>query len=216
MTQPLSIYFAGELFSLKHLSGNAMLADAIERASNGRFSCVVPQNLEQREYTAISIRDQDLLHVVSCDVGLFNFDGPELDSGTVVEYMVAKMLDIPCVIVRTDFRSAGDFRGLPWNLMLAEYPRTKVVLLDAMADYQKALKTTGSPLEAAKYATDDLARQVVDGLNEVMAEKPVLTPELRTAVYEWVRHLPGASFARLLTPDSIKSILLSKIERGLV
>ncbi len=216
MTQPLSIYFAGELFSLKHLSGNAMLADAIQRVSNGRFACVVPQDLEQREYTAISIRDQDLLHVVSCDVGLFNFDGPELDSGTVVEYMIAKMLDIPCVIIRTDFRSAGDFRGLPWNLMLAEYPRTKVVLLDAMADYQKALKKTQSPLEAAQYATDDLARSVVEAFNDVMAEKPVLTPELRASVYEWIRHLPGATFAQLLTEDSLKNILSSKVSRGLV
>jgi nucleoside 2-deoxyribosyltransferase len=91
MTQPYTIYFAGELFSLKHLIGNALLADAINTLSESRYRCIVPQDLEQRETTALAIRDQDLFHVISCDLGLFHFDGPELDSGTVVEFMVAKM-----------------------------------------------------------------------------------------------------------------------------
>ena len=73
-----------------------------------------------------------------------------------------------------------------------------------------------SPLEAAQYATDDLARSVVEAFNDVMAEKPVLTPELRASVYEWIRHLPGATFAQLLTEDSLKNILSSKVSRGLV
>jgi hypothetical protein len=61
-----------------------------------------------------------------------------------------------------------------------------------------------------------LARSVVEAFNEVMAEKPVLTPELRASVYEWIRHLPGATFAQLLTEDSLKNILSSKVSRGLV
>jgi nucleoside 2-deoxyribosyltransferase len=217
MTQPLTIYFAGELFSLKHLTGNALLADAIQKISQNKFSCVVPQDLEQRETTPLAIRNQDLFQVVSCDLGLFNFDGPELDSGTVVEFLVAKMLDIPSVIVRSDFRSAGDARALPWNLMLIDYPRTKVLVLDGMAHYQRNLRQEGtSPVQAAQAATNELARDIISAFDDVIATPAVLSPELRPAMYEWVRHFAGASFAKLLTESSLQQILQSKIARGLL
>ena len=104
----MDVYFAGELFSAKHIIGNAVLAAAIETVSEGRFSCILPQALEQRGTTPRAIRDQDLEAVYRSDVALFNFDGTEVDSGTVVEFMFAKFLDIPSVILRTDFRAAGD------------------------------------------------------------------------------------------------------------
>ncbi len=93
------IYFAGELFDHKHLAGNALLAAAIE-AAEPNYECVLPQLMEQPEMRAESIRNHDLLQVLSCDLALFNFDGTELDSGTVVEFMYAKFLDKPCVILR--------------------------------------------------------------------------------------------------------------------
>lgn len=217
MTQPYTIYFAGELFSLKHLLGNAVLAEQIHHESNNRYRCVVPQDLEQRETTPLSIRDQDLLQVVSCDVGLFHFDGPELDSGTVVEFVLSKMLDIPSVIIRTDFRLGGDSRLDPWNLMCSGYPRTKVLLLDAMASYQHQLRKEGlSPAEAGHAATRVFAKDVVTALDEVRAMKPHLSPQLREQIYEWMRHLPGESFAKTLSKDTLQQILSSKTARGLL
>ena len=217
MSKPFTIYFAGELFSLKHLLGNAVLAEQIHLESNNRYKCIVPKDLEQRETTPLSIRDTDLLHVVSCDVGLFHFDGPELDSGTVVEFILSKMLDIPSVIIRTDFRLGGDSRLDPWNLMCSGYPRTKVVLLDAMASYQKAAREGGlSPSEAGHAATRSFAGDVVAALDEVRAIKPNLSTEMRAHIYEWMRHLPGESFAELLTKDSLHQILAPKAERGLL
>ena len=91
MSHPLQIYFAGDIFDHKDLVGNALLARFIERASDKRYRCVLPQNLEQSSNRAVSIRNQDLLQVMTCDVALFNFDGDDLDSGTVVEFMLAKM-----------------------------------------------------------------------------------------------------------------------------
>ena len=55
----------------------------IEQVSQGRYLCVLPQDLEQATERAVDIRNQDLKQVVTCDLGLFNFDGTELDSGTV-------------------------------------------------------------------------------------------------------------------------------------
>ncbi len=217
MGQPYTIYFAGELFSLKHLLGNSVLAEQIHLVSDNRYRCVVPQDLEQRETDPISIRDQDLLHVISCDVGLFHFDGPELDSGTVVEYMISKMLDIPSVIIRTDFRLGGDSRLDPWNLMCSGYPRTKVLLLDAMASYQEQLRKGGlQPSDAAHGATKTFATDIVSALDQVRSMKPHLPPELRESVYRWACLFPGSSFARALSEGALQEILSSKIGRGLL
>ena len=96
MTMQYTIYFAGPLFDHKILQGNALLASHIENVSQGRYRCVLPQNLEQRGVSSLEIRDQNLRALMQCDLALFNFDGSDLDSGTVAEYMYAKTLDIPC------------------------------------------------------------------------------------------------------------------------
>jgi hypothetical protein len=55
------VYFAGELFSSKHLVGNAALADAIAKASNMNFVCTLPQAVEEQDLSAHDIRDQDFV-----------------------------------------------------------------------------------------------------------------------------------------------------------
>ena len=128
MNETFSIYFAGDLFNHKDLIGNLLLSDAIEKNSSGRYICVVPQHLEQSTDRSIDIRNNDLSEIVKADLILLNFDGTELDSGTVIEFLFAKALDIPAVILRSDFRAAGDQeRGDPWNLMCSGYPRTRII-----------------------------------------------------------------------------------------
>jgi len=216
MQEPFTIYFAGELFSMKHLVGNTLLADAMLKCSRGAYRCFVPQDHEQRETTPTAIRNQDLFHVASCDLGLFHFDGPELDSGTVVEFMVAKMLDIPSVILRSDFRLGGDARALPWNLMVADYPRTEVLLLDSIALYQRGLHQEGlTPTEAALTATSQLADMVIAALDKVRVTSPILTPAQKRSAYELLQTIAGGNFEKLLTTQKIDSIISSKLERRL-
>ena len=157
---PFTVYFAGDLFDHKHLTGNAMLAGAIGEHSGGRYLCVLPQDLEQSTDRAVDIRNQDLKQVIACDLGLFNFDGPDLDSGTVVEFMLAKMLDIPSVVLRSDFRSSGDQEkdGDDWNLMCSFYPRVRVVSFNAMAWYQQA-GSPGQPLRPDRRRRHRAARR---------------------------------------------------------
>ena len=194
-----TVYFGGELFSTKHLLGNAALADAIRRRSHGRYAPILPQDFEQRDATAHAIRDEDLRALLGCDLGLFNYDGPELDAGTVVEFLFAKFADIPAVLLRTDFRGAGDqATGEPWNLMTSFYPRTITVVLDAMAMYQRGLvgsatepgRRTGS-VPAAEGAIEETAGKVMAAFDEVLALPPILTGEMRRAVYEWLARMPG-------------------------
>src|ERR1700745_67921 len=134
-----SIYFAGELFTAKHLIGNSGLAAAIERHSDGEFVGRLPQALEQRSNSAQQIRDQDLETLIESDLAIFNFDGAEIDSGTVAEFMVAKFADIPSLLLRTDFRKGGDQGEDPCNLMMSFYPRTRSCLLDCMSLYKEAM-----------------------------------------------------------------------------
>ncbi len=195
-----SIYFAGELFDHKHLTGNALLAAAIESCSEQRYQCVLPQLLEQTTARAVDIRDNDLKQVLDCDVSLFNFDGTELDSGTVVEFMYAKFLDKPCVILRTDFRAGGDQeKGDPWNLMCSFYPRTRTILVNGMASYQQAMQVEGTLEEKLASYHQELASQVVKAFDEVCAEPSVMQQANVDIeqINRWAKALVGKSFEKL-------------------
>ena len=207
MSASYTVYFAGELFSAKHLLGNAALAEAIFALSQGRYVSVLPQNLEQRDTSAHAIRDQDLHTLLDCDLGLFHYDGPELDSGTVVEYLFAKFADIPSVLLRTDFRAAGDHEasGDPWNLMSSFFPRTRVVQLDSMALYQEALRRAGGAagvpservldegrsLEGGRLLTERIAAQVITSFDALLSLPPVLPRMFAESVYHWLALMPG-------------------------
>ena len=213
-----SVYFAGELFSLKHLAGNAMLAESIYRESAGTYRCVLPQDLEQRETTPQAIRDQDIRSLIACDVALFNFDGDEIDSGTVVEYMIAKFADIPSVILRSDFRRAGDHKVHPWNLMLSDYPRSEVMTLDSVAAYQSQLRPAahGGGVGAVQKTYKALAENIILAFKKVEGQPPVMPAHLRNYIYEWLRIMPGEKFAENMPKPDLDCILQRKIDLGLL
>lgn len=185
------VYFAGELFSSKHLVGNAALADAIARVSNLNFTCILPQTLEDREMSAHDIRDKDIVTLIGCDLALFNFDGPELDSGTVVEFMFAKFADIPSLLLRTDFRRAGDQGDDPWNLMMSFYPRSRTLFLNSLEIYKRALNNGMPPGHAGQYLIEQVAEAAVKELDLLSQLSPVIPKELAEAVSRWLSKMPG-------------------------
>ena len=81
---PLTIYFAGALFKTHDLVGNVLLGDSIYKLSDGVYRCLLPQDVELTDFRAVSIRNLDLFHVLNADLCVFNFDGTELASGTVL------------------------------------------------------------------------------------------------------------------------------------
>lgn len=224
-----TVYFASELFTSKHLIGNAYLAEAIYEKSHGRFLCLLPQNLEQRGNTAHAIRDQDLRTLLECDIGLFNYDGAELDAGTVVEFLFAKFADIPSVILRSDFRQGGDQRGDPWNLMTSFFPRTANVIVDSLGIYKGAMKRRGvAPADevvrlAAQHSTADaqkmceqIAHAVVRAFDRVLAMDPVMPKHLREEIYNWLAIMPGLRGKEKLLRKDFEQILERKVERDLL
>jgi nucleoside 2-deoxyribosyltransferase len=202
------VYFAGELFSLKHLVGNAALADAIAKASNLNFTCILPQALEDRKMSAQDIRDQDIVALIGCDLALFNFDGPELDSGTVTEFMFAKFADIPSLLLRTDFRRGGDQGEDPWNLMMSFFPRTRTLCLNSIEIYKEASSTGLSPVGAGQSLVNRVAEEVVKELERLSQLAPLIPGDLSEPVFRWLSKMPGFRF-----PESSQKVMAALVQK---
>ena len=176
---PLKVFFAGDLFSHKDLIGNIYLADAIKKISNNKYELFLAQNKIQQKVHHKVIKDQDLKALVESDIAIFAFDGVELDSGTVVEFMSAKFLDKPSVVYRTDFRGgSGEEVSIKideenveqnnkWNLMASFYPRTKVLYLNGMVEYQKVFKLNDRTDFIAKTYSESIAHKIISAMEEV-------------------------------------------------
>lgn len=226
-TRSSTVYFASELFTLKHLIGNAYLAEAIYEKSHGRYLCELPQDFEPRGSTPRAVRDQDIRALVACDFALFNFDGSELDSGTVVEFMFAKFADIPSVILRSDLRAAGDSSD-PWNLMASFYPRTVNVVIPSLLAYKAILKRRHRRLEEvirlagqhssadAQTMCDEIAAACVRALDRVRETEPVMPKHLREEVYNWLALMPGLRGKEKVLRKEFERYLERKVERELL
>lgn len=214
-----TIYFAGALFDHKQLTGNALLAEAIEMGSEGRYQVVLPQDLEQATNRAFVIRNQDLKQVIACDLALFNFDGTELDSGTVVEFLMAKFLDIPAVILRSDFRQSGDQgkEGDAWNLMCSFYPRTRVVQFNAMAWNQEARAGGGTAQACGDRLYRRIAAALIDQFDAVRQEPSLFAGETdwTLRLYEWAARFPGSGMTEACPPDFLAQVVDAKRRKGL-
>ena len=221
-----TIYFAGPLFDHKDLIGNAILSTYIDKVSEGKYRCIAPQNLEQATDKLVDIRNQDLSYVLACDLAIFNFDGTELSSGTVVEFLYAKLLDVPSVIIRSDFRGGGDQdrEGDRWNLMASFYPRTRKLEFNSMEWYQRERKVSSDgdgEFDAADSLYRKIASLVIAELNAVIEETPLLSTENNKAldIYKWASSFPGVSPNEMELPsnlESLESLVLSKKNKGLL
>jgi nucleoside 2-deoxyribosyltransferase len=224
-----TVYFAGELFSLKHLIGNAWLAEAIYEKSHGSFRCVLPQDFaELRDRSRRAIRDNNLRALIACDLALFNFDGAELDSGTVVEFLVAKFADIPSVLLRSDVRNAGDSRGDPWSLMASYFPRTTTAIVPGLSAYRGALQRRQRRVEhalhlagqhssaTAQLVCEQIAGQCVRAFNRLLTTQPVMPRHLREEAYQWLSLATGLRGKQKELRKELERYLERKVERDLL
>jgi nucleoside 2-deoxyribosyltransferase len=223
----LTVFFGGELFSLKHIIGNAYLAEAIYEKSHGRYLCALPQDFDPRGTAARTVRDHHIRSLVGCDMALFSFDGPDLDSGTVAEFMLAKFADIPSVVLRSDRRWAGD-RSPQWNLMVNFFPRTVVVSLDGLAAYKAILRKRQRKLDEvirlagqhssadAQRMCDEVAAAVVRALERVRETEPVMPRHLREEVYNWIPMMPGLRGKEKALRREFEHHLERKVQRDLL
>lgn len=221
-----TVYFGGELFSIKHLIGNAWLAEAIYEKSHGKFRCVLPQDFIPSGRGSRAMRDHSLRALVASDLALFNFDGPDLDSGTVVEFMFAKFADIPTVLVRSDVRHGGDSRTSPWNLMATGFPRCAAVVVPSLSQYRGRLQRRrvddavrlaaqhGSA--TAQIVCEQTAAFCVRALERVLATEPTMQKYLREEAYHWLAQLPALRGKQKALRKEFEDYLERKVEKDLL
>ena len=215
------IYFGGSLFNHKELTGNALLAEYIEKCSAGKYCCILPQDVEQHQTTAREIRNEVIAKLIECDLGLFNFDGTELDAGTVAEFMLAKFLDMPAVILRSDFRTCGEkeIGGDDWNFMCSFYPRTQILKFNAIQSYQEALEAGQTLNKAIDIYYTQIAQLIVKGLDSVRKEEPLLKGDRKKleTLYQWALTFPGGGIDKSFSNHLfVEQITASKIKKKLV
>ncbi|MBT4264925.1 MAG: hypothetical protein HN580_15590 [Deltaproteobacteria bacterium] len=220
MTEPFRIYFAGDLFDHKDLIGNSILQSHIEKISEGRYLCRLPQDLGE-DIDPQSIRNRNYKEIFESDLALFNFDGNELDSGTVAEFIFAKFLDVPSVIFRSDFRSSGDqgSSGDDWNLMLSFFPRTRSFQYNSMAWYKESKAAHQTDEAVIQEIYTKLATSLIQTLDEVRQEPPLMgshniDPEL---IYQWAALVPGSDFTPQVSDKTyLKNLVLQKKQKGVL
>lgn len=223
---PYTVYSAGGLFTQDELATNVLIKDAVWRLSNGKFQLSLPQSRELRELdrpdVEAYIRNDDLLEVVKADIVLARFDGLELDSGTVVEFAMAKCLGKPTVILRCDFRRLS-CTGLsePYNLMAKNWPRTVDIHLNsfvvwaslfaeecqALDDNEPFQATMKAELGTVQKSVDEIAKQIIAGMEAVLKMESPYPPEYQEVVYKAARFSPGSGFDQLLTASELDEII---------
>ena len=218
--EPLKIYFAGDLFDSKDLAGNLLMADAVERISGGRYKVMLPQDgeCEVVERTSQSIRDADFELLLSCDIIVANFDGTDLDSGTVVEFCFAKMVDMPALLLRTDFRNSGDHTlpdGEPWNLMCSHYPRTRVLHINAMQYYHDCRNTASGRRDLLEKFYTGIAAGTVENLDAVIREESWLEKSQLLAQYQMTVKSIGGNVPKIFDEYKLQLLVQAKAATGL-
>jgi nucleoside 2-deoxyribosyltransferase len=223
---PYTVYSAGGLFTQDELATNIMIKEAVWRLSSGKFQLFLPQSREIQELDRSNleayIRNTDLLEVVKADILLVRFDGLELDSGTVVEYMMAKFLGKPTVLLRSDFRSVYFLPECePYNSMVKNWPRTVEIHLNSFGIWAELFAEErqglggSEPLQGLMKAelgtlqksVDEVAKQVIAALEAVIKMKSPYPPEYQEIVYQASRYSPGSGFDELMTTSELDEIM---------
>ena len=212
----MTIYWAGDLFDFKDLTGNMEIAAAVEEQSGGRYQVKLPQLSESNSKRSVTaIRDADLELLINCDTIVANFDGSDLDSGTVVEFCFAKMLDMPGVLLRTDFRTGSDQSDgeEPWNLMCSGYPRTASLVLHGMKLFHHHWDKAGSRQEKLTSFRNDIARRVIAALDKTVAEKPLFSAEELLEHYVKTVTAAGGTLPELFPRKRIELLVAEKVAK---
>lgn len=221
-----TVYAAGGIFTQHDLATNVFIKDAVWKQSRGKFELVLPQSKElralERSDLAAYIRNADLVQVVKAGIFLARFDGLELDAGTVIEFMFAKFLGKPAVILRCDSRRlGGENLDEPYNLMVKNWPRTVEVHFDSLIQFTGGFaeeqKTTGNTdpfqatiqaeLKAVLKGIDDIAGKIIEGLESVLEMKSPYPDEYQEMVYKAARYSPGSGFEQLLSEVEVQELV---------
>jgi nucleoside 2-deoxyribosyltransferase len=118
------LFLSGPLFTVAERDFNAGLARFLTAQG---FEIWLPQARATRG-SAKAIFQSCVKGIVWADAVVACMDGPDPDSGTAWEVGYAYAKGKPIICYRSDFRSGGDTKRAPYNLMLSEAASARVEL----------------------------------------------------------------------------------------
>jgi len=118
------LFLSGPLFTVAEREFNAGLARFLKARG---FAVWLPQERPTRG-GAKAIFQSCVKGIEWADAVVACMDGPDPDSGTSWEVGFAYAQEKPIICYRSDFRTAGDTKGTPYNLMLSEAATARVEL----------------------------------------------------------------------------------------
>lgn len=232
-TQAFTVYVAGGIFTQHDLATNVFIKEAVWRQSKGKFELALPQSKELRNLglpnLAAYIRNVNLSQIIKTDFFLARFDGLELDAGVVIEFMMAKFLGKPTVIWRCDSRRlGGENLDEPYNLMAKNWPRTVEIHFDSLFEYiggfaeewqelenvNSFQKTLQAEQKTVREGIDELARELIAGLETVHAMKSPYPDELLETVYQASRYTPGSGFEQFISAEEVNELIIKFRQNG--
>jgi nucleoside 2-deoxyribosyltransferase len=143
------LFLSGPLFTVAEREFNAGLARFLDAQG---FEVWLPQERVPRG-GAKAIFQSCVKGIEWADAVVACMDGPDPDSGTAWEVGYAYAKRKPIVCYRSDFRSGGDTKGAPYNLMLSEAATARIEF-------------------SSKANAADLHRQVVTQIRKALRVRP--------------------------------------------
>lgn len=224
-TDYISVYLAGGIFTQFDITTNVEIKEAIWHQSQGKYLMTLPQSKELRDLAspniAAYIRNADLAQVLRNDMIIARLDGLELDAGTLIEFMFAKFLGKPAVILRCDSRRLGSTNlDDPYNLMVKNWPRTIEVHFDSLMNYIREITqvreeldqdtspqlTINKELDIAKSGIAQIAQSIIEGLESAQKLDSPYPEIYQELAYKIARLCPGEGFANLYTDEDLNNL----------
>ena len=123
---------------------------------------------------------------------------------------------MPAVLVRTDFRHAGDQReGDPWNLMNSFYPRTATLWLNSMDLYQQGLRDGLAASPAADAVIQHVAGRYLHCPGSRSSPcRPSCRASSGAAVYDWLASCPASIICSAAREEIGAGSIARKLQKG--
>ncbi|MBU1007770.1 hypothetical protein KKA53_01690 [Candidatus Dependentiae bacterium] len=117
----------------------------------------------------------------------------------------AKMIDIPSVLLRTDFRMGGHGFGRSWNLMLTDFPRSTEVMHKSIELYSKL---------GLEEFQKKVALSVIDAFDSLIVGPSLLKSyEEILSAYSHVVKMCGGGLNETFTNDFLHELVDSKMNK---
>jgi hypothetical protein len=232
-----SIYPGAPLFDLADRQINLLLLEhVLKQLGSEQYRLNLPQLFFDESTDAggsfnrfgtMHVKEVHLLKLCTSTLSLMRHDGSETDCGVAWEQAWAEMLCIPSVLIRSDFRLAGEGHGkFQVNLMLAAGPETSLVeclpnVIDITLKYGGGIRSYEKPIDLAALqmerhefdkVVDAYASLIASAFENLRQLGPKLSVEQHIDALRVLRRSRSTAFTYALTDEMIERAGQSRLQ----